>query len=397
MHHHALSHRVALALLLLGVVAHVCPAQDVADLRARLSKAYGNIQTYRATVRQTTTKYDGRWTLSQTFEVAFDRSASNLRIDRPDMLLVADGRLLRYQSVMIPGRHLEAPLRGNLTYAALLESAPFLAQHPMPDVTLLLGGDPTDGGRNVTSAGSDSWGRNGIQYETPEGTISLWMDSSTDLLANMTLRRSGVIERGVLVGAVTVTYDITIDKLNDQFDREWFVFDVANSQPVSDWGDLLSSNDQDGTTLEKQTAPDVDLNLLDGRSFRLKDCSESVVVLCFWSSWGGPPVYRALPAVQKFADQMKQDNQSVGVYTINVRESDAEARQVWEVKQLNLPVALDTRGQAARAYRVGPLPQTVIIQNGKVVRVHIGAPSEFDELLATQVRPLLSDTAISRK
>jgi len=383
------------------VIATLVPttalAQDVSELRDRLLGAHKNIQIYQATIRHETVKDNGRWRLTRQFDVAFDRSASSLRIDRPDMLLISDGRFLRYRSTMIPGRHLEQVLSEPLSNAFLTKAAPFLASHPMPDVTLLLGSDPIPARANIIGTAWDSFGRPGIQYEIDDMRVSLYMDSTTNLLAQMQIEKESSIERGQQVGPITIVYDITIQKLNEQFEQEWFEFNTANSQSVTAWGDLLSSGEEDATELKGKRAPSIELDDRSNRLFRLKSADKDIIVLTFWASWGGPPCYRALPQIQAVSDWADQESLPVGVYTINVREKEDEIAPVWQIKSLTMPVLLDKRGAASRAYRVGPLPQTVIIHDGKVAYVHVGSPKNMEGILKSEINALLQQNSVSRK
>ncbi|MCC6579837.1 MAG: TlpA family protein disulfide reductase [Phycisphaeraceae bacterium] len=380
------------ALALMFTTAHAAWAIDASELRSRMTDAYRQTQTYRATVTLEQTEQQGRWKLAQTLEIAYDRTSSSLRFDRPDMLLVAGGKMLRYRSDLVPGRHLEMSLGSPLDWTTLISRAPFLARQLMPDVTMLLGGDPLATVNNPRTVDPDGNGRPGLRYDTEQGTVTLRLDSDSYLVREATLEKPAAAERGRYVGPVTQTYTITISRHNEQFEQESFDFDTANSLAVSSWGTFLSGNDADATSLVGQDAPGLELRTLEGRFYRLSNDSHDVVVLCFWATHGGPACYRVLPELQQIADQAQQDKLPVSVYAVNMKEDSDEVKQVLQVKSVTLPVLMDKDGQAAQAYRVGPLPQIVIIHKGKVAQVHVGQPSDCVATIKTQIADLLKDT-----
>jgi thioredoxin-like negative regulator of GroEL len=56
-----------------------------------------------------------------------------------------------------------------------------------------------------------------------------------------------------------------------------------------------------------------------------------------------------------------------------------------------MPVLMDHDGQVAQSYGVQGIPQTVIIHNGKIVRVHVGFSPNMAEILKADIEPLLAD------
>jgi peroxiredoxin len=209
--------------------------------------------------------------------------------------------------------------------------------------------------------------------------------------------QSASFQRGDPVGPSTVTYDISVQKRDDQFDQEWFVFDRSNSQAVRRWGELLAETDVDTASLEGSDAPSLELRTIEGKLIKLSEIKQDVVVLCFWASWGGPQCYRAFPVWQQIADSAAKQGESVAVFTVNLRESESVVKQVWQVKQLTLPVLMDKDGAAASAYRVGPVPQTVVIHKGTVMHTHVGMPDDFKTVLQSQVASLVKGDSVTRK
>ncbi len=370
---------------------------EATDLRAKMMHAYQQTETYRATIVQTKSQHHSRWQLVEKLDVVYDRTSHSLRFERPDMLLISSDGYLRYRSDIIQGRHLQIRLNEPLNDGLLAQRAPFLVRQQMPDLKLLLQGDPIDTVGKVTTLEPDEQGRPGLQWASRLGLATLRLDPKTFLITQATLKRQASVERASHVGPVTFSYDITVHKHNEEFDKEWFVFDTSNSQAVNSWTDLLGSNDVDAASLEGTAAPILSLQDSQGELYRLEEDSSDVVVLQFWASWGGPPVYQALPVLQRLSDWASAEDKSLSIRTVNMRETMEEINQVWEIKQLQLPVLLDVEAQGAHAYRVGAIPQTVVIYQGQVVHVHEGMPHEFETVLRAQVSALLETSAVTRK
>ena len=106
-----------------------------------------------------------------------------------------------------------------------------------------------------------------------------------------------------------------------------------------------------------------------------------VVILDFWATWCGP-CRKGLPQLNHFYDEKKDTG--LRVFAINIDDPDTRAdvpKSIADLK-LTLPVLLDKNGDAAKAYKVQPIPMTVVIgKDGIVKRVFIGLrPGGEDDL-----------------
>ncbi|HCD32167.1 MAG TPA: hypothetical protein DER01_07135, partial [Phycisphaerales bacterium] len=206
---------------------HAAMDEAAQTLLDRINNAYQHTQTYQATVQFIKSEHGGRWQLMQQLQVAFDRSSGNLLFDRPDMQLVSSEGFLQYRSDMIPGRHLQIKLENPIDDATLQSKAPFLIRQIMPDVRLLLGGNPIDQGATVKALTPDIQGRPGLQWNNRHGQMTLRVNPNTVLIESLTLERQAIVQRASHVGPATYSYNITINRHNEQFDREWFAFDTT--------------------------------------------------------------------------------------------------------------------------------------------------------------------------
>ncbi len=154
---------------------------------------------------------------------------------------------------------------------------------------------------------------------------------------------------------------------------------------------LAAMNEQDGgaagdpNALVGEDAPDFEVALLDGSTFKLSELKgKKTVILDFWATWCGPCV-QALPILRATASAYA--DRDVLLVALNQGE-DAETinsflkKKEWD----DLRVALDTEGRVAGQYMVSGIPQTVIVgKDGKVRKVHVGFSPDLKETLAKEL------------
>jgi len=119
-------------------------------------------------------------------------------------------------------------------------------------------------------------------------------------------------------------------------------------------------------------------------SFKLSEVDADVVVLDFWATWC-PPCREGLPRIQTVADWAKQEGKSVAVFAVNVGETADKATDFWLEQGFTMSVVMDEQSQAATAYGVQGIPQTVVIAKGKVVNVHVGLGPNLEQTLKDEI------------
>ncbi len=121
----------------------------------------------------------------------------------------------------------------------------------------------------------------------------------------------------------------------------------------------LSAFSSDMPPLEiGEPAPAFALHGLDGNEVSLAALDGKVVVLNFWASWCGP-CRREMPDFQKAWEEHRE--QGVVFLGIAVDDTASEASRFAEQVGVTYPLALDTTGDVARAYRIRAVPSTYFI------------------------------------
>ena len=113
-----------------------------------------------------------------------------------------------------------------------------------------------------------------------------------------------------------------------------------------------------------EPAPGFALEGLDGGEVSLAALDGKVVVLNFWASWCGP-CRLEMPDFQKAWEEHRE--QEVVFVGIAVDDTASEASKFAEQVGVTYPLALDTTGDVARAYRIRAVPSTYFIdREGKL-------------------------------
>ncbi len=144
----------------------------------------------------------------------------------------------------------------------------------------------------------------------------------------------------------------------------------------------------EGSALVGKPAPDFQLELLDGKWFRLEEQKGKIVVLDFWASWCGPCL-QTMPQVDKVAREYA--DRKVMLVAVNLEERPERIRAALDRLQLSMPVALDVDGRVAEKYGATAIPQTVVVDpQGKVARLFVGGGARFDEQLRAALEAVVS-------
>lgn len=125
------------------------------------------------------------------------------------------------------------------------------------------------------------------------------------------------------------------------------------------------------------TAPDFSCLSTDGTTVKLSDKFGKPIVVNFWASWCGPCTGE-LPAFEKLYREYGDEIEFMMVnMTDGAQETKNSAMRFLVNSEYTFPVYLDIDMEAATAYGIYFIPQTVLIdEEGKVVQTHLEAVSE---------------------
>ena len=130
------------------------------------------------------------------------------------------------------------------------------------------------------------------------------------------------------------------------------------------------------------------LQMLDGTVFSLASYRDnSIIVLDFWATWC-PPCLEELPIMARLYRTYR--DRGIIFCAVNQQEPQQQVRSFVERIKLELPVALDLEGKAARLFEVASLPTVVIIdRQGIVHHVEIGFHPGTESILKSHLDTLL--------
>ena len=153
------------------------------------------------------------------------------------------------------------------------------------------------------------------------------------------------------------------------------------------------SQPQPADFLVGKVAPEVTLDLLEGGKLdTVASRGKEIMILDFWASWCGP-CRMAMPIIDRVADSLKDEG--VRMYAVNIKEGASTIREYLSETGLDITVALDPEGVTSDLYKVGGIPQTVLIdRTGDVRFVHVGVPpaGEFEAVLREQLGAMIDES-----
>jgi thiol-disulfide isomerase/thioredoxin len=126
---------------------------------------------------------------------------------------------------------------------------------------------------------------------------------------------------------------------------------------------------------------------LQGRTVALSEMRGKAVLINFWASWCEPCISE-MPSLQALAKRYGPDK--LVVLAVNFKESAPTVERFVQRNAITLPVLLDAKGDAARAWGANVFPTTVLINaDGRVKGVVRGGLDWAGPQADALVGPLL--------
>ena len=142
-------------------------------------------------------------------------------------------------------------------------------------------------------------------------------------------------------------------------------------------------------TLVRTPAPDFALRSMDDANIRLSEYLGQVVLINFWATWCGP-CRQEMPLLQALHD--KYQRAGLVLLGINIDEERDEAIEMARTLQISYPILFDERKDVSRAYQLGTMPLTVLVDREGVVRyVSEGYKPGYEQRYTEHLRELLGE------
>jgi len=124
-----------------------------------------------------------------------------------------------------------------------------------------------------------------------------------------------------------------------------------------------------GPTVEGAIAPEISLKTPEGEILALSSLRGKVVLIDFWASWCGP-CRKENPNVKKIYEKYK--DQGFEIYAVSLDNNEAQWKGAIAkdgLGWLHVSELLGWKGTVSRAYGVGSIPQTFLLdQEGRIVK-----------------------------
>jgi peroxiredoxin len=138
-----------------------------------------------------------------------------------------------------------------------------------------------------------------------------------------------------------------------------------------------------------QPAPDFALRTFSGQNLRLSESLGDVVIINFWATWCGP-CRQEMPLLDDI--QAKYRRAGLVLLSINLDEDQARAEEFARTLKISYPVLVDAKKEVAKAFQVGNMPATVLVDRSGVIRyVSDGYKSGYEKRYTDKLRELLNE------
>ncbi|HEY8539820.1 MAG TPA: TlpA disulfide reductase family protein [Steroidobacteraceae bacterium] len=136
-------------------------------------------------------------------------------------------------------------------------------------------------------------------------------------------------------------------------------------------------------------APDFALRSMSDANIRLSEFFGEVVVINFWATWCGA-CRQQMPQLEELHDKYRRAG--LVVLGVNIDEEREPVVEMVDALKVSYPILFDTRKEVARAYKVGSLPVTVLIDREGTVRyVAEGFKPGYEKRYTEKLRELLGE------
>ncbi len=131
---------------------------------------------------------------------------------------------------------------------------------------------------------------------------------------------------------------------------------------------LLITSCSSGTSqapIVGKSAPDFQLENLDGQFISLSSLKGKPMLINFWATWC-PPCRLEMPYLQQIYDEWSA--KGLVMVSVNMGESASTVINFMKSYSLSFPVLLDTRQNVAAKYNIRGIPTTFFVDKDGIIR-----------------------------
>ncbi len=135
-------------------------------------------------------------------------------------------------------------------------------------------------------------------------------------------------------------------------------------------------------------APPFELKDIDDKIWKLSDLKGKVVLLNFWASWCGSCL-----EVNSSIQNLIKTEKDVNIVYISIlyKDNPSKAKEYMKKNGFDFPVLIDNKN-IAKAYGIGGVPETFIINRKGIIKEKVAGPIQWDSpMIKTAILQLASD------
>lgn len=157
----------------------------------------------------------------------------------------------------------------------------------------------------------------------------------------------------------------------------------AKKQPAGEEADKIFDFFKAPLQWQGKFPPDFELELLDGKKFRLSDnIGEKVIILNFFATWCGP-CKEEMPELNRF--YLKHREEPFAFIGINADEREDKVKNFINEYDVKFQIGIDKEGKIQKLFTVTGFPTTIFISADGIVHIYevgpiMNADIAFDSL-----------------
>jgi len=117
---------------------------------------------------------------------------------------------------------------------------------------------------------------------------------------------------------------------------------------------------------------------VDGKEIELELFAKGKVTLLVFGTTWCPSCRHEIPVLKEYYSELKDDG--LNVLGIDIKESVKKVKSLVDKKEINYPVALDSKADVARIYKIVGIPLNIVLDKSGVIVYKESAPPDIEFL-----------------